>query len=537
VSTAIGIDLGTTYTCAAVVDSDGPRVIESRLGYSTIPSIVAFDDDGQVLVGRAAERRMILNPAETIYGSKRLLGRAFRTGVQMEFQPHFQYELVPGDDGAIAAKVAGSVTSLIEVAGHILFECRRAAEESLGCSVERAVVTVPAYFNESQRSCVRRAGAFAGLKISRILSEPTAAALAYGAHRATNQRLLVFDLGGGTFDISVVRISGNSFTVEAVDGDSFLGGLDFDHLLVGHLVDRLAKQRGGDFEFSMVDRERVRAAAQQVKHELSERESSDVMLPHVVMPDGETINIEETVTRADLEVATSPLVDHCLALVDRTLQRLRITPQDISAVLLVGGQTRMPLVQQRLEEYLGKPPIKGVHPDEAVALGAAIAAAAENKPSAPKLADVVPMSINVAVGGGRVRQVVPAGTPLPHSGLLEFKIPPGMELVRLAVMQGDELRARDNDYLGALVLEGPASAEPVVCKIDFKLDGEGIMGVFANVPDWGPPRFIDLDRSVDLEALLAALGDPYAQAKAAPKPRRSLVKSVLDRLRRRRERA
>ncbi len=536
-STVIGIDLGTTNSCAAVVDSDGPRVIESRLGYSTIPSIVAFDDDGQVLVGRAAERRMILNPADTIYGSKRLLGRAFRTGVQMEFQPHFQYELVPGDDGAIAAKVGGSVTSLIEVAGHILFECRRAAEESLGCSVERAVVTVPAYFNESQRSCVRRAGAFAGLKISRILSEPTAAALAFGAHRDLRQRLLVFDLGGGTFDISVVRISGNTFTVEAVEGDSFLGGLDFDMLLVGHLVDRLAMQHGSGFELAKVDSERVRVAAQQAKHELSLTESSSVIVPHVSTPDGETINIDETVTRADLEKATGPLVEHCLALVDRTLRGLRVTPEEISAVLLVGGQTRMPLIQQRLEEYLGRPPSKGVHPDEAVALGAAIAASAENQAAAPKLSDVVPMSINVAVGGGKVRKVVPAGTALPHSGVLEFKIPAGMALVRLAVMQGDEVRARDNDYLGALVLEGPASDEPTVCKIEFKLDGEGIMGVFANVPDWGPPRFVDLDRAVDLEELLAGLGDPYARSRSAPKPRRGLVKGLLDRLRRRRERS
>ncbi len=540
VGIAIGIDLGTTYTCAAVDDGRGPRVIESRLGYTTIPSIVTFEDDGSPVVGQAAERRMILNPSETIYGSKRLLGRAFGTGVRMEFQPHFHYELVPGDDGAIAAKINGAVTSLVEASGHILGECKRAAEESLGVEVDRAVVTVPAYFNESQRSCVRRAGGFAGLKILRLLSEPTAAALAFGARGDQVERVLVFDLGGGTFDISVVRVEKNRFTVEAVDGDSFLGGIDFDHMLVGHLLDRLARTRGEELDLPKVDLERLRKAAQQAKHELSDVETSAITVPHVTATDGSTFTIEERVSRADLEAATAPLVEHCVGLVERTLRRVGLTAGDIGAVLLVGGQTRMPLVQRELEAYLGRPPSKRVHPDEAVALGAAIVAAAQERQASLNLADVLPLSISIAVGGGRVRQVVPAGTPLPHSAELEFMIPEGMSVVRLAVLQGDETRARDNEYLGALVLDGPACDEPARCELQFKLDREGILGVMASIPEWGPSRFVDMDRSLALESLLADLGDPEASEaepvpslESPPKGRR-LVRSILDRLRRRR---
>jgi molecular chaperone DnaK len=537
---AIGIDLGTTYTCAAVVDEGRPRVIESRLGYTTIPSIVSFGDDGAPVVGQQAERNMVLHPEDTIYGSKRLLGRAFRTGVKMEFQPHFHYELVPGDDGMIAASVHGSMTSLVEVAGHILFECKRAAEEALGRDIDHAVVTVPAYFNESQRSCVRRAGVFAGLKVHRLLSEPTAAALAFGARGDVDQRLLVFDLGGGTFDISIVHVANHRFTVEAVDGDSFLGGLDFDQLLVGHIVDRLSEQRDGGFELAKVDRERLRKAAQEAKHELSNRDTTVINVPHVTAPDGTTFTIEETVTRAQIDEATSPLVDHCLELVDRTLASIDLRPDDIGSLLLVGGQTRMPLVQQRLEDYLGKPPSKRVHPDEAVALGAAIAAAAYDRKETLQLADVVPMSISLAIKGGKSRSVVPAGTALPHATTLDFKIPAGREQVRLAVLQGDEALARDNEYLGAVVLEGPAGDEPAACRLEFKLDREGIMGVMAHVPDWGLQRFVDLDRSVSLGALLAELGaapgpqPEHSESATHAKPkRRSIVRSMLRRLRRR----
>ncbi len=542
-ATAIGIDLGTTYTCAAIVDQGVPRVISSRLGYTTIPSVVTFDDEGQPVVGQQAERRMILAPADTIYGSKRLLGRSFRSGVHMEFQPHFHYELVPGEDGLVAANVRDMMTSLVEVAALILLECRNAAEENLGRSVDRAVVTVPAYFNETQRACVRKAGRFAGLKIIRVLNEPTAAALAYGAKSDAPKRLLVFDLGGGTFDVSVVRANNKKVVVEAVDGDSFLGGIDFDHLLVGYIVDRLGERLSIDVELTKIDRERLRKEAQQAKHELSTQERAMLSLPHVTLAEGHVANIDETLSRADLEEATGELVDHCLAVINRTLSRLGLTPENIDSVILVGGQTRMPLVQQKLAEMFGKPPSKRVHPDEAVALGAAIAAAASDQEDATKLVDVVPMSIDIAVSGGNIRKVVEAGTPLPHSTTLRFEIPPNTETVRLAVLQGDEPRARDNEYLGSLVLDGLTSREPEVCALEFKLDRECILGVVATIPNWGAPRFVELNRSVSFDALLASLGDPNAAAKpghdssaVVARPRRGLAGKILGRLRRRRKR-
>jgi len=542
-ATAIGIDLGTTYTCAAIVDQGVPRVISSRLGYTTIPSVVTYDDEGQPLVGQQAERRMILNPADTIYGSKRLLGRTFRSGVHMEFQPHFHYELVPGADGLVAANIKNMMTSLVEVAALIMLECRKAAEENLGRPVTRAVVTVPAYFNEVQRACVRKAGRFAGLKIIRILNEPTAAALAFGARGDEEQRLLVFDLGGGTFDVSVVRAKSQALVVEAVDGDSFLGGIDFDHLLVGYIVDRLSERMSIEIELSKIDRERLRKEAQQAKHELSTQERAMLSVPHVELAEGKLHNIDETLSRADLEEATGELVDHTLAIIERTLERLNMTPADIDAVLLVGGQTRMPLVQQKLEELFGKPPSKRVHPDEAVAVGAAMAAYAADNEDATKLVDVVPMSIDIAIGGGAIRKVVEAGTPLPHTAELKFEIPAGTETVRLAVLQGDEPRARDNEYLGSLVLDGLSSKEAAACTLEFKLDRECILGVFATIPSWGTPRFVDLDRSISFDALLASLGDPSASSSpghdssaVVARPRRGLAGKILRRLRRRRKR-
>jgi molecular chaperone DnaK len=536
--TAIGIDLGTTYTCAAIVEDGAPHVILSRLGYSTIPSVVTFDEEGQPMVGQQAERRMILSPEDTIYGSKRLLGRAYGAGIKMEFQPHFHYELVPGEDGLVAAKVNGNTTSLIEVSSLILHECRKAAEESLGRPVNRAVVTVPAYFNETQRACVRMAGAHAGLEIIRVINEPTAAALCYGASEAT-KRLLVFDLGGGTFDVSVVKVSNNIFEVEAVDGDNFLGGIDFDQLLVGHILERIAEKHGDKLEISKVDRERLRSEAQQAKHELSSQEKTMISLAHLDIGGGKLIDVAETLTREDLETATTELVDHCVAIVTRTLARRGLKPEQIDDVLLVGGQTRMPMVQERLEGLFGRPPSKRVHPDEVVALGAAIAAFAHDKIDAPVLLDVVPMSISIAIGGGGVRTVVPHGTPLPHSAKLEFKIPGDKKAVTLAVLQGDEPRARDNDYLGAIVLDQLPETE-MPCRLDFELDAESILRVYATIPGWGERTPILPDRTQSLGDILAGLGETQADTPSTSRAvplKRGLVGKILRRLRKRRKRS
>ena len=295
---AIGIDLGTTFSCAAIVDGGRPAVIKSRLGYGMIPSIVAFVD-GKPVVGQAAERKMILKPEDAIYGSKRLLGRTFLPGVRDKFQPHFQYKLVADADGFVAAEVAGRIVTLLDVSSMILREMRSAAIEGLGYQVDRAVVTVPAYFNENQRQFVREAGRRAGLEVLRIINEPTAAALCFGFKRAEKKRLLVFDLGGGTFDVSLVDVDGNIFNVLGADGDTFLGGLDFDAKLVDHFTTKLRAKLGRAIGFDPIAAQRLRVAAQEAKHQLSVQEKTLINLPGMTVADGPPIDVTGSVTRQE----------------------------------------------------------------------------------------------------------------------------------------------------------------------------------------------------------------------------------------------
>jgi molecular chaperone DnaK len=333
----IGIDLGTTYCCAAQVRNGKPQVIASRLGYTTLPSIVHFDKQGQVTVGHAAERRMVLEPTQAIYGSKRLLGRTFQSEVRERYQPHFSYQLVPGKDGLVAAKVCGTLVSLSEISALILRELRSSVQTSLGEVVDRAVVTVPAYFNEGQRACVREAGRMAGLDILRIINEPTAAALCYGFGRSERKHVLVFDLGGGTFDLSLIKIDGNLFEVLAVGGDSFLGGIDFDRKLVEIVTKKLASQRGGYITLDEIGKERLRAACQEAKHTLSSQPRALVELPNFTLGDGTRIEVSVAVTVSEFEQACKPLVDRCMDAASEVLMDAAKTPAELDDVLLVGG--------------------------------------------------------------------------------------------------------------------------------------------------------------------------------------------------------
>ncbi len=503
----IGIDLGTTYCCAAQVRNGKPQVIASRLGYTTLPSIVHFDKQGQVTVGHAAERRMVLEPSQAIYGSKRLLGRTFQSDVRERYQPHFAYELVAGKDGLVAAKVCGTVVSLTEISALILRELRSSVQTALGEVVDRAVVTVPAYFNESQRTCVRDAGRMAGLEILRIINEPTAAALCYGLGRGEHKHVLVFDLGGGTFDLSVIKIDGDIFEVIAVGGDSFLGGIDFDRLLMEIVMKKLAAQHGGYLPLDEVGKERMRAACQEAKHTLSTQSRALVELPNFTLPDGTPLEVSVAVTRNEFEQACKPLVERCMDAASEVLMDAAKTPSDLDDILLVGGSTRIPCVTQALRDMFGKEPSKRVHPDEVVAIGAAIAADSHDRFDGAVLTDVVPTAIGIAGPNGKFVPVVARNTPLPHKIVANTVIAPGMREIKLAVYQGESPNVKDNDYLGALVLGGlPGLDTPLRCAIMFTLDAECLLKVYAAIPELNLKTAVTLVTQQTPDEVIAQMG-------------------------------
>ncbi len=503
-SRAIGIDLGTTFSCAAIVDDGRPQIIRSRLGYSTIPSIVAFVG-GRSVIGQPAEREMILRPEDTIYGAKRLLGRHVLPGVLDKFQPHFQYQLVADDQGFVAAHVAGRVVSFVDVSAMILRELRAAAAEGLGYQVDRAVITVPAYFNENQRQLVREAGRRSGLEVLRIINEPTAAALCFGYKQTEKKRVLVFDLGGGTFDVSILDIDGNIFNVIGTDGDTFLGGLDFDARVVAHFTTKLEASLKTPIRLDPVSAQRLRAAAQEAKQQLSVQEMALVNLPAMTLVDGTQFAVAGPVTRQELEHMSSDLVDRALEITARALATAGLTRAQIDDVLLVGGQTRMPVIHRRLREMFGREPTKRIHPDEVVALGAAIAADSHDRFDAAVLMDVVPLPIGIVGAGGRFRSVIGRNTPVPHTATIEVTIEPAQTVVKLAVFQGDRIRAADNDYLGMLILDdAPAAAAPQTCELTFHLDSECLLTVRARIG--GTDRAVTLATQQTPDDVLATLG-------------------------------
>ncbi|MSP63307.1 MAG: 2-alkenal reductase [Myxococcales bacterium] len=535
---SIGIDLGTTNSCAAIVEDGQPRVIRSRLGYSTIPSIVTFDDQGEAVVGQAAEKRMVLQPEETIYGSKRLLGRNFLPGVIARFQPHFLYKLTSDEEGFVAAEVSGHAVPLVDVSAHILRELRRAADLSLGETTQRAVVTVPAYFNENQRACVREAGRRAGLDVIRIVNEPTAAALCFGFNRAEHKRLLVFDLGGGTFDVSIVELAGNTFTVAATHGDTFLGGLDFDRKITDRFLERVAKKLNREVDLTPIDRQRLRLAAQDVKHQLSQQEHAVLSIEHVTFTDGTRIRLSGGMTREDLESLTRDLVDRTIAVVQETLDMVSLKPSDIDEVLLVGGQTRMPAVHRRLHEMFQREPTKRIHPDEVVALGAAIVADAQDRTddTAVLLRDVLPLSIGIATSDGLFMPVILRNTPIPHDGTATIDLPPRTREVKILVFQGDHKQAADNEFLGALVVDGLTPVKfAEECRLVFHLDEECLLKVHATVPYAGIDREVTLATQQTPDELMAEMGKirvsvpPPLRPAHEPRPARAAEASARPR--------
>jgi molecular chaperone DnaK len=490
--TIIGIDLGTTNSCAAVALPGGQvQLIPWRSGEFIVPSIFAIDDKGNELIGHDAKRQWQLNPRNTLYATKRLIGRTARDEVVETVQRAVQFHVHAGAGNEVEVDCRGRSFQLEEVSAKILAKIRDIASDFLGFRAARAVVTVPAYFTDRQRQSVKEAGRLIGLEVVRIINEPTAASLAYGVGKRLQERVLVYDLGGGTFDVSIIDIRDRVFEVKATGGDIFLGGFDFDDALICHVVDDFRARHGIDLSTDPVAMQRIRDLAERTKIDLSSRTEAPFSIPFVTMTQhGQPLNVDLRLTRAKLEELTAGLVDRTIQLVDRVIADAGVRPDEIDDVMLVGGQTRMPLVQRRLSEYFGKPPSKGVHPDEAVAIGAALYGWSLQDASDLRiqLLDVVPMAIGIEAAGGKMHVVFPRNAAIPNARVVAAtNSSDGQSELAVRIWQGDEQDAPRNELLGEFVFSGVRSAPAGQVRLEvlFEVNVEGILTVSAKDRDTG----------------------------------------------------
>ncbi len=479
----IGIDLGTTNSACAVLNKGRPMILTSKDGYNTIPSVVALTAQGKLQVGHRAKSQMVLNPTQSVFGAKRLVGREFSSPTVAQVKERSHFEILAGHDRRAAVRLGENVLSLEEVQGLVLKECREMAEQALGTPVSRAVVTCPAYYSEPQREAVRRAGAMAGLKVERVLNEPTAAALAFGMNRELSKTVLVYDLGGGTFDATVLKLDQNVFEVLATGGDVFLGGVDFDNQLVDLLLERYATWHKRSFAGDRVALSRISEVAEKMKMALSERNSFDVHLPMLEMDSsGKPLDLRTTVTRAEMEKTCEELVERTIQAVQDVLLDAKLKASQIDDIILVGGMSRMPLVREKLKAVFKKPPQASVNADEAVALGAALYSGTVDKVSSLVLIDVVPMTIGLGKPGGGFHRLIERNTSLPATKSFGISTQKNDETeLEVMVFQGEDSNVAGNEFLGAVTIsglpKGPAGSVQVA--ITLGLDAECVLRVEA----------------------------------------------------------
>jgi len=485
VGKVIGIDLGTTNSCVSVMMSGEPVVVPNEEGSRTTPSIVAYTDNGELLVGQIAKRQAITNPQNTIFGIKRLMGRKLDEPEIRDMVRLLPYQVVAADNGDAWVEVREKSVSPVEISAHILSKMKKIAEDYLGEAVREAVITVPAYFDDAQRQATKDAGLVAGLDVLRIVNEPTAAALAYGLDKLGEKsaRVAVYDLGGGTFDISILQLSEGVFEVLATSGDPLLGGDDFDQRIIDWLATRFAEEHAIDLKADRSALQRLKEAAERAKQELSSALETEINLPFIAADASGPKHLIATLDRATLEQLCADLIERTLAPCERALADAGLSPRQIDHVLLVGGMTRMPRVQQRVKEFFGKDPLKGLNPDEVVAVGAAIQAgilAGEVKDVL--LLDVTPLSLGVETAGGVFTRLIPRNSTIPRKVSQIFSTAhDNQPLVSVHVLQGEREMAADNKSLARLDLVGipPAPRGVPQIEVTFEIDADGILQVSA----------------------------------------------------------
>ena len=470
----LGIDLGTTNACVAHVRSRIPKVVPTDRGHLILPTVAALSEKGEFLVGAVAKDQLVTNPKNTIYGAKRLIGRKWSSKVVQELRNYYSYDIVEGPNGDAAVMLGGRILTLPEISGMVLAHIRKIACQFLQKDIDEAVISVPAYYSDAQRQAVREAGRLAGFEVRRIVNEPTAAALAYGFSRGLDQKILVYDLGGGTFDVSVLQLQGNVFEVLATGGDTFLGGVDFDNRIIDWVLEDFWRQHKIDLASSPIAMQRVKKGAEAAKIDLSLIPNVTIDLPYIEEKKGRPLDLRVPLSRQQLDDLTIDLVDRTFAICDQVLAEKRLRPQDIDEIILVGGQSRMPLVQQKIHQHFGKPARKGVHPDECVALGAAILGDSLGQIDSVTLVDVLSMPIGIATPQNRFRRVLDKNTPIPASK--SFRLPPPREPgkpIEIDIYQGDSDHIVDDEFLGSIRLPAAATGR----RIDFKLDEECLLQV------------------------------------------------------------
>ncbi|MCG5055259.1 MAG: molecular chaperone DnaK [Myxococcales bacterium] len=491
----IGIDLGTTNSCVAVVEDGAPVVVPNRGGYKTTPSVVAISESGRRLVGHIAKRQAVTNAENTAYAVKRLIGRSWGSPAVKAIREMVPYRIVEGPHQDVRVEVRDQVFSLPEISAFVLQEMKRVADDHLGEDVRKAVVTVPAYFNDGQRQATKDAGRIAGLDVIRIINEPTAAALAYGFGKDVEGRIAIYDLGGGTFDISILEISNGVFEVISTAGDTFLGGEDFDKRIIDWLVGGFRKEHNIDLRTDMMALQRLKDASEKAKCDLSSVRETEINLPFLISTGrNQALHLQRPLSRHKLEELTHDLVERTLRICRGALEDAGVERSDILEVILVGGMTRMPKVQEMVAEFFGKEPCKGVHPDEVVAMGAAIQGASLVENTADMLLlDVTPHSLGIMVMGGYFHRLIERNTTIPTAKSHIFTTTRDDQTsVKILVMQGENDRAEENELLGEFVLTGLRKAlrGEVEVEVTFEISADGIVSVSARDLETGQHQSI-----------------------------------------------